>query len=94
MNSLWLSSADLTGGAAPRLRSWLPPDLAERAATVIDDLTARTGGGEVILSRREDVLLVEVVHRHREPITVGGRLSALHCGSHTTDTGGVLWAEI
>ncbi|BBH70097.1 hypothetical protein ACTI_67820 [Actinoplanes sp. OR16] len=69
---------------------WLSSD----AARVIADLVRQAGGGEVILSEREDVLLIEVVHQHREPIAVGAPDGALTCGSHATSTGGVLWAEI
>lgn len=112
MNSLWLS---LTGGtdhhaihgtARRYLEGWLTPDRVNDAVTVITRLVRQVrdadDGGELILSRHDDILLIEVVTRRS---SAAGRSADEHppgaqpapverWGAHPTSTGVVVWAEM
>lgn len=116
MNSLWLSLTTDTDQPAVSeatrryLDGWLTAQQISDALTVITELvhrTATTGhGSELVLSRHDDTLLIEVIDRARQPKPAArdGRSGDNHLsppspaaytwGTHPTTTGTVTWVAM
>lgn len=114
MNSLWLSLTDGTDEPAIHeaihkyLEGWLTPYLVRDALTLITDLVGRLSRsdghtGELILSRHDNSLLIEVVDRPEHPAQTAGDngiidgllqvppLLACTWGTHSANIGTLVW---
>ncbi|WP_229070914.1 hypothetical protein [Actinoplanes sp. DH11] len=112
MNSLWLSLTDSTDHPAIHkatreyLEGWLTPRRVSDALTMVTELVHHVEGtgrrSELILSRHDNTLLIEVVAQGFPPARApaDGNPSrtqptrAHNWGTHPTTTGVVVWAEI
>ncbi|GGN12537.1 hypothetical protein FHR83_003606 [Actinoplanes campanulatus] len=102
MTTLWLSfcaGTDLAGlraSARAHLDGQLGSEHIDEALTVIAALVDHAGGeGELIVSRRDNSLLIELVTR---TVVDGSPPSpptpCWACGAYSTGPGGVIWAEL
>ncbi|MFG1923288.1 hypothetical protein [Cryptosporangium sp. NPDC048952] len=115
MTSLWLSfsgktksatAAGAAGAARPFLASSFPPPAVAEITAVITQVIGQVldrspGGGELIVSRREDTMLIEILDQHpasKHPTTGpnNSRTSSVPstCGSLAVAGGTVTWIEI
>ncbi|MEV4279608.1 hypothetical protein [Actinoplanes xinjiangensis] len=112
VHSLWLSLPDSTDHTATHeaarrhLEGWLTPHRVGDALTMIAELVhhvqSNGDSGELILSRHDDTLLIEVVARSpasaRTPADGGPlrmRSARPHTwGSHPTADGVVVWVQM
>jgi hypothetical protein len=93
MDSLWLSFPDKLGGTGIRepirryLDGRLTRELVDEVLAVAAGLVRENPrGGELILSHRDDAVLVEFLRR----TTAGGHAR----GAPPTGTGSVVWVEV
>ncbi|MBO3742709.1 hypothetical protein [Actinoplanes flavus] len=102
MTSLWLSvraGTDLAGlraSARAHLDGQLDSGHLDEALTVIAALVRHADGeGQLIVSRRDDNLLIELMTR-RVPDSPAPSppTPCWTYGAHATGTGGVIWAEL
>ncbi|MEU4424491.1 hypothetical protein AB0F81_28050 [Actinoplanes sp. NPDC024001] len=106
MSSLWVSFAGDSDRAVVResarrfLDGWLTPGLVEETLTVIGELVTdvlrHAGSGELVLSRRDSTVLVEVLDRFsagdgRPPVVPA---HACGWGAHPAGAGQVVWVEM
>ncbi|MEU4623605.1 hypothetical protein AB0G04_27010 [Actinoplanes sp. NPDC023801] len=101
MDSLWLSFPDPTGGTGTRepVRRYLDGRLTRE---VLDDVLAVVAGlvrenprgGELILSHRDDTVLIEVLRRTPAGPAVTSSASGHVHGAHPAGTGSVVWVEV
>jgi hypothetical protein len=114
MDSLWLSFPDDTGGTGLRepirryLGGRLTRELVDNVLAIVDGLVHENPrGGELILSHRDDTLLVEVLRRAApipappatppspvSPATPATPASGHARGTHPAGTGSVMWVEV
>jgi hypothetical protein len=78
----------------------VPPQLLDDTITVagelVRDALQHTGGAELILSRRDDAILIEVVDRDPRPRRMLSSVTsrARICGTNRLGAGTVVWAEM
>ncbi|GIF01140.1 hypothetical protein [Paractinoplanes rishiriensis] len=116
MNSLWMSFSSRADDAKVResaqtfTETWLATPLIEEVQRVImelinDTLTHNPEGGELIISRRDDTILIEVLDRGTRHgpcvLNLAGRNAAPAAaalpftrGIHRLSLGRVTWAEM
>ncbi|GAA0241562.1 hypothetical protein [Cryptosporangium japonicum] len=90
--SLWLS---FSAGNVPaaRLTGRFPAPAVDAITRLVDDVLARNpGGGELVVSRREDTVLIEVLSRHPGGADSPG--TSADRGSFPVDGGTVTWIEL
>jgi hypothetical protein len=98
MGSLWLSFPDDHGGTAVRepirrhLDGRLTPELVDDILLIVDGLVRDTPqGGELIVSHRDDAVLIEVLSRSGAAAAPAGAHAS---GTHPASTGNVVWVEV